>query len=145
MKNGTRHLPLINGVTYGWSSISILIGGIPEVAVTAINYSDKQTTENIYGAGQNPIGRGYGRIEATASITLYIDAVEAIRSGSLTGRLQDIAPFDIIVCFINPGNAKIIKHVIKNCQFTEENVEAKEGDTSLPITLPLLPSHIIRS
>ena len=138
-----RHMPLINGVEYGWASITANIGGIPEVAITAISYSDKQTIDNIYGAGQHPIGRGYGKIEASASITLLMSAVESIRSASLTGRLQDIAPFDVVVTFIAPGDAKIIKHVIKNCQFTEDTFDAKVDDTSFEISLPLLPSHII--
>jgi hypothetical protein len=143
MINGLRQMPLINGVEYGWASITFMIAGVPEFAITAIEFSDKQSVENVYGAGQYPVGRGYGRIEATASITLLKSAVETVRSGSITGRLQDIAPFDIIVCYINQGNAKIIKHVIKNCQFTEEAFSGKEGDISLPTTLPLLPSHIL--
>jgi hypothetical protein len=143
MLNVKRLMPLINGVKYSWSSISFTIAGVPEIEVQAIEYGDKQEMDNIYATGQLPVGRGYGRIVVSASITLLMDAVEAIREGSPTGRLQDIAPFDIIVCYIKPGNPKIVKHVIKNINFMEETTSAKEGDTSIPKTLPLLPSHII--
>ncbi len=143
MENGLRNMPLINGLEYGWSSVITNIAGVNEVAVTAIEYSDKQKVENIYGTGQTPIGRGYGRIEASASITLLLSAVESLRQISTTGRLQDIPTFDIVVCFAAPGNNKIVKHVIKNCQFSENTMSAKEGDMKFEITLPLVPSHII--
>ena len=136
-------MPLINGVEYGWASVTTNIAGVVETCITAIEFADKQTVENIYGAGQHPVARGYGKIEPSASITLLKSAVEDIRTASPTGRLQDIAPFDIVVSFVNQGNPKIIKHVVKNCQFTEDPFSGKEGDTKFEITLPLLPSQII--
>jgi hypothetical protein len=143
MLNGIRYTPLINGVEYGWGSVVVNIAGVPEIGVTAIEFADKQVMENIYAAGQQPVGRGYGKIESTASITLLKSSVESIRAASATGRLQDIAPFDIVVCFANNGNPRIIKHVVKNCQFTEEAFNGKLDDTKFEIPLPLLPSHII--
>ncbi|MCL2133029.1 MAG: hypothetical protein FWH39_01635 [Bacteroidales bacterium] len=141
--NGLRNMPMINGAEYGWSSVTTNIAGLAETGITAIEYADKQKVENIYGAGQSPIGRGYGRIEASAKITLLLSAVESLREVSATGRLQDLPAFDIIVCYVVPGNDKIVKHVIKNCQFSENAMSAKEGDTKLEVTLPLVPSHII--
>ncbi len=138
-----RHMPLINGVEYGWASITVNIAGVPEVGIVAIEYTDKQAMENIYGAGQNPIARGYGRIEPSASITLLRSAIESIRSASTTGRLQDIAPFDIVVAFANQGNPKVIKHVIKNCQFTEDSFSGKSDDLKFETTLPLIVSQVI--
>jgi len=101
--NGIRHIPLINGIEYGWASVTVNIAGVVEVGITAVSFGDKQNVENIYGAGQYPIARGYGRIEASASITLLKGSVEAIRGATLTGRLQDIAPFDIVVCYVSAG------------------------------------------
>jgi hypothetical protein len=141
--NGLRNMPLINGQEYSWSSVTANIAGVPETGITAIEYADKQKVENIYGAGQSPVGRGYGRIEASAKVTLLLSAVEKLREVSATGRLQDLPAFDIVVCFVAPDNRKIIKHVIKNCQFSENAMSAKEGDTKFEVTLPLVPSHII--
>ncbi len=138
-----RHMPLINGVEYSWSSITVNIAGLPETGIVAIEFGDKQDMENIYGAGQNPIARGYGRITPSASITLLKSAVESIRAASTTGRLQDIAPFDIVVICANQGNPKAIKHVIKNCQFTEDTFSGKSDDLKFEIVLPLIVSEII--
>jgi len=143
--NGLRHIPLINGVKPSWATMQVLIEGVIITGITAINYEDKQDIQNIYGAGQNPVGRGYGRIEYTADITIQRDEIESIRKSSPTGRLQDIAPFDIVVAFLPIGGAKIANHIIKNCQFLDDGVEAKEGDTKNEKQLNLLPSHIIKT
>jgi len=134
---------MINNIMHSWASINVTIEGVPEVNITAIEYSDKEEIENIYGASRFPIGRGYGRVTASASITLHMESVESIRKSSITGRLQDIAPFDISVSYIKAGGAQIITHVIKNCQFLENTYSSKEGDLKVEVTLPLLPSHII--
>ena len=117
MINGLRTPPLINGVEPAWANLTVNIAGVPSVGITAIDYDDKQTIENIYGMGQTPIGRGYGNIEPTASITLLMSEVEAIRAASPTGRLQDIAPFDIVVSYTPVNATKITTHRIRNCQF----------------------------
>ena len=143
--NGLRHIPMINGVVPSWATIQVLIEGVLVTGIDAFNYDDKQEIENVFGAGQNPVGRGYGRITCTADITLHRDEIEALRKSSTTGRLQDIAPFDIVVAFLPIGGAKVANHVIKNCQFLDDGVEGKEGDTKNAKQLNLLPTHIVRS
>lgn len=135
-------MPLINGIEPAWSNLTVNIAGFPESAIKKIDYSDDQVVENIYGAGQRPVGRGYGRIEVTASITLLRSAVENIREASPTGRLQDIAPFDIIVNFLPPQGGRVITHRIRNCQFKTDGLSVGEDDISIETDLELVPSHI---
>jgi len=132
----------INGVTHSWSNLVVNIAGVVPTGITKINYKDEQQTDNIYGAGQRPVARGYGRITSTASVTLLRDEVEAIRASSSTGRLQDIAPFDIIVMFIPVAGQKIVKHAIRNAQFKDDGVEVSEGDTSNAADFELIISRI---
>lgn len=140
--NGLRQIPLINGVEPSWANLTVNIAGFPEIGITAINYDDEQAIENIYGAGQQPIARGYGNITPKASVTLLRSAVEAIRSASPTGRLQDIAPFDIIVCFVPINGTLLVTHRIRNCQFMKDGLDIKQGDTKNETQFDLIPSHI---
>lgn len=140
--NGLREVPLINGVEPSWANLKVSISGFTESAITAINYEDDQVIENIYGAGQQPVGRGYGNITSKASMTMHRSAVEAMRKSSGTGRLQDIAPFDIVVCFIPINGSTIITHKIRNCQFLKDGLNLKQGDTKEEVVLDMLPSHI---
>ena len=41
--------PLINGVSYGWGNIQLVLFGVPVVGITKIDYKAKQTKENLYG------------------------------------------------------------------------------------------------
>lgn len=135
-------MPLINGVEPSWANLTVTIAGFPETGIVAIAYDDDQDVENIYGAGQQPVARGYGNIKPTASVTLLRSAIESIRSVSLTGRLQDIAPFDVVVCFVPINSTMIIIHKIRNCQFKKDSVGLKQGDTKNETEYELIPSHI---
>ncbi len=141
--NGNRLTPLINGVEYSWADLVVNIAGKPIVGITKIDYDDDQEMENIYGQGQNPIARGYGNIKPTASIGLYMSEVEAIAAVSDTGRLQDIAPFDIIVSFVPLNGGAVVVHKILNCQFTKRADSLAQGATKKELDLPLLPSQIV--
>jgi hypothetical protein len=140
--NGIRMTPLINGVEPAWGNLTVNIAGVPLVAITAIDYDENQNIENHFGAGQTPISRGYGNIEATGKLTLLMSEVEAIRASSVSGRLQDIAPFDIIVSYVPQGSTSIITHKLRNCQFKNNPVTQSQGATKTEVNLDLIISHI---
>ncbi|MHB9003517.1 MAG: hypothetical protein ACYC6C_05575 [Coriobacteriia bacterium] len=118
------------------------IDGLPETAITGIDYDDTQVIDGIKGAGQVDVARGYGNIDCKASMSLLRSVVEAMRAASDTRRLQDIAPFDIIVAFIPMNGTTLITHKIRNCQFKNDAVGIKQGDTKNEVTLEMICSHI---
>lgn len=133
---------MINGVEYSWGDIVSAINGVPLVGITAISYGDSQDMQNNYGAGRHPVSRSKGRITPSAKITLHQSEVIALQSHSPTGRLQDIAPFDITVSYL-PDSGIIVTDKIRNCQFKENKRDWKEGDMLQDVELELLPSHIM--
>jgi len=140
--NGLRYVPEINGVEYGWANVAAMIGTSPITGIKKISYKDEQEMENIYGAGLQPVARGYGKIKSSASITLLRSDVESIRRSSPTGRLQDIAPFDIVVQYVPVQGQLPVRHTVKNAQFKNDSVEMGEGETSNQTTFELIVSHI---
>ena len=80
-----------------------------------------------------------GQLEKASGF--YMSEVVAISRTSPTGRMQDIAPFDIEVAYM-PPNGVIVVDKIRNVQFTENVRDWKEGDMNQQVELPLLPSHI---
>lgn len=135
---------MINGVVHSWANLVVTIAGVPVTGISKISYKDDQTIDNIYGAGQKPVGRGYGRIEYSGSITLERGEVEALRAASDTKRLQDIAPFPITVQFLPINGQKIVTHVLTNVQFKNDGTEISEGDTSNFTEIELVIGEIIR-
>lgn len=133
--------PLINGKSYEYADIQINILGVPIVGVTSINYDDKQAMENIYGAGNRPISRGYGKFEPTASLTLLMEEIENITAVAPGGVLQAIPEFDIVVIYLD--SALITrKHKLRNVRFMNNPRGSNTGDTSIPCECELIISHI---
>jgi len=135
--NGLRY-PLINGVEPSWANLVVNIDGVPVMGITGIDYDDAQVIDGIKGAGQVDIARGYGNIDTKASITLLRSEVEAIRAASTTGRLQDIAPFEIMVCFVPMNGTTLITHKLRSCQFKNDAMSIKQGDTKNELTLEMI-------
>lgn len=135
-------VPLINGVLYSWASIKFVVGTVPVTGITAIKYDEKQNIVDEHGAGAYAVGRGMGNIDFNASITLLMEEIEALQKASLTGRLQDLGWFDIIVAFIAVGTV-VTTHTLKNCQFKVNGRDAKQGDTKLEKELELAIGNIL--
>jgi hypothetical protein len=133
--------PLINGIAYGWSSVTVNILGRPVVGITSVSYSESQEMENNYGAGNRPISRGYGRITSEASITLDMTELQALREVAPNGRLADIPEFDIIVSYV-PDSNRTVTHTIRNCRFMGDGVEVEEGAMNITQDMELIISHI---
>lgn len=134
--------PLINGTEYGWQSISIEIGGVPVAGVRAIKYEEEQEKMNIYGAGQNPVSRAYGRVKTTGSITLLSTTVMALKATAPKGQLHRIAPFTVVIGYLPEGGIPQLHH-LKYCEFMKTSFDWKEGDTHKEIELELIISHVV--
>jgi hypothetical protein len=67
--------PLINGVKYDWSSISIAIGTLPlpgPIGIKAISYKWDRTPGIVHGIGHaQPIARTRGRFKFEGSLEIY--------------------------------------------------------------------------
>jgi hypothetical protein len=112
------------------------------IGITGIEYDDDQAVENHYGAGRFPVSRSKGRVTSTAKITLAMGEVVGLQAKSPTGRLQDLAPFPVIVSYL-PDDGQVVTDKILNCQFKKNTRSWKEGDTRQLVELELVPSHIV--
>lgn len=133
-------IPLINGTAYDFSQIIVTILGVPVASVSSIEYSEEQEKTNNYGAGNRPVSRGAGAIEAKASIEISMNDVEAIRAVAPNGSLLQIPAFDITVFFGNLQNP--VTHVLKNAEFINDGIESSQGDTDVKRKFDLVISHI---
>lgn len=136
-----QNTPLINGRAYDYASVTVNILGVPLAGITSIEYAEEQTKENNFGAGKYAVSRGHGEVNASASMELHMNDVEAIREAAPQGRLLDIPAFDVIVSFVVAGKVKT--HTIKNCEFLSDGVSGSQGDTQLSRSFDLVASHVI--
>ncbi len=135
--------PIVNGVNYSWSNVSLILFGTPVIGILAINYKRKQKKENNYGAGQQPVSRGYGNYEYEGDIELYLDTWKAIIANSPGRDPLQISPFDIPVTFTGTG-VTTTKDVLRGVEFMEDPLETKSGDTKMTVKIPLIIAGIDR-
>tara|TARA_R110002020_G_scaffold60580_1_gene163969 strand:+ start:377 stop:793 length:417 start_codon:yes stop_codon:yes gene_type:complete len=133
-------IPLINGRAYDFAQIVTTILGVPVAGISAVTYTEEQEKVNNYGAGSRPVSRGHGPITASGSVTIQMNDVEAIRDAAPNGSLLQIPSFDITVTYLNAQ--KPVTHVLKNCEFTSDGVEASQGDTNIERSFDMVISHI---
>ena len=125
----------------GWNSISLILHGRVVEGITGISYCDKTDKQNLYGAGGLPVGRGIGNTEANAAITLFKEEVNALLMALEPGKsLKDISPFDITIQY--EYNGFIYKDRVRNCEFTSNQVDVKQGDKSITTKYDLICSNI---
>ena len=134
---------LINSVNYSWSNISLVLFGTPVVGILSIEYKRKQKKENNYGAGNQPVSRGYGMYEYEGSIEIYVDTWKAIIANSPGRDPLRIAPFDVPVTFGGTG-VLAMKDVLRAVEFLEDPLSGKSGDTKLTVKIPLIIGGIDR-
>lgn len=140
--SGIAYTPVINGQSYAWSNITFsLLNGIA-VGITNIDYSDSQEIEEVYGAGINPVSRGFGNYAAEAIITFQMEELESIIGVAPNGRLQDIQEFNIIVAYTPDAAAKIVKHKLMNCRFKNNGRTIAQNDKFIEFECELAVSHI---
>lgn len=136
-------IPLINGIRHSWASVKINMLGRTISGAAAISYEDKVEKVNNYGAGQMPVSRGKGKYEANAKITLHAYEDNAIQKAIGAGkRLQDIAPFDVVVAYLPEGQDTLVTDTIRNCEFTMKKRDIKSGDIVIEVEHELIVSHI---
>lgn len=133
--------PLINGKAYEFADVQIFMLGAAIIEVSAIDYEDNQEMSNVWSSGRFPTSRGYGKYEAKAKLTMMAQEIENITSVAPGRRIQDIPEFNVVVSFLD---TQLItrRHTIRNCRFMGNNRKAGQGDTSIPVELELITSHI---
>jgi len=136
--------PLINGVSYSWASISFNLFGVPVAGIASIDYNRKQEKTNNYGAGPDPVSRGYGRKSYEGSIELYLDEWKKVIAAAPSRDPLAIGWFDIPVTYGN-SVADATLDVLRGVEFMEDPFSAKEGDTKLMVKIPLIIAQIDRT
>jgi hypothetical protein len=133
-------VPLINGKAYDFALITVVALGVPLPSVSDINYTEEQEKENNFGLGNRPVSRGQGAINASGSLDISMNDIEALRDVAPNGSLLQVPAFDIVVVYGNPQ--KPVTNVLKNCEFIDDGVETTQNHKDVKRTFGLVISHV---
>lgn len=137
---------MVNGREYDWESVTVNLPSGAVVTLSEIKYGDNRAVEMIYGKGAKPLSYGRGKYEATCSIKVLPSEFETIKrllADNAAGTVYDHNPFDIVVSYGNADN-ETITDTIPLCLLEKLDKGMAEGDTSMPIELPLKVLGVIK-
>lgn len=148
---------VINNVAYSWSMVQLTSAGLTGSAnanpvilsgVSGIKWNIKKNMKTNYGLGGEPVNRGFGNREYTASITMDYNTQVQLRA--LKGSLMALGEFDLVISFANEMGVDDSKWTtetitLKGCLFTEDGMEANQDDTNITKEFDLNPFKIIPS
>lgn len=134
-------VPLINGVAYAHADIVLNIFGTPIIGVTAISYSDKQEITPNFSTGTKATSVGFGTVNPVATITLTLEAAQAIANAAPDGKIQNIDFFDIGVNYL-PSGGLLVRHSLKKVRFKGRDVNSSVGNSQIEEALELFVGDI---
>lgn len=146
---------IINNVAYSWAMVQLTAPALTGSAnanptilqgVTAIKWNIKKKVESNYGLGGEPVNRGFGNTEYTASITMDYNTQVQLRA--LKGSLMNLGEFDLVVSFANEFNTQDFSTetvTLKGCLFNEDGMEVSQDDTNITKEFDLNPFKIVPS
>lgn len=131
---------LRNGINYSWGDIKVVLFGRVVTGITSVSYNRKQTKENNYGQGEEPISRGYGNVEYEASLTLYADELRALKASAIAAGtdLLGLSPFDVQVIYGASRTQTFGLDVLKSVEFLEDPLTANQNDTKFLMDVPII-------
>ena len=143
---------IVNNVAYSWAMIELTAPALTGSAnanptilqgVSAVKWNIRRNVKTNYGLGGEPVNRGFGNREYTASITMDYNTQVQLRA--LKGSLMELGEFDLVVSWANElGTDDWTTETVtlKGCLFTEDGMEAGQDDTSITKEFDLNPFKI---
>jgi len=131
---------LVNGTAFDYTQLTPLFLGSPLPSMSAINYEEIQEKVNNFGTGNRPVSRGRGAIDASGSMDLSMNDIEALREVAPNGSLVQLPASDFVLVFGNPQNPQT--HILKNLEFTNDGINTTQGDTDIKMTFNFTISEV---
>ena len=127
---------LVNGVSYNWGSIVILLGTNILYGITELNFKKQQDKSNNMGVGNEPVSRGYGNNKYDASISMYMEDIKRLIAASPDGSLTGLPPFTVKAVYGNPAAPTVDE--LYNFEFMEDGNKMSQGDTKFIQNIPCI-------
>lgn len=119
---------LINGISYSWSQLAILIGNNVLYGITELNFEMTQNKTVNKGIGQDGISIGYGDNDYKGSFGIYLEDWKRLIAVSPNGSPLYLSPFTIKAIYSNPGIPPTTD-ILYNVSLLNDGNDLKQGDT----------------
>lgn len=130
--------PLVNGNRYDFTSIEILINGVPYRGVKSIDYKDSLATQKQYGTSARPLGRNRGVYDASGALEMFkedFSVVAPVLAALGNGGLGE-ANFLILATYADFG-APTVTDTLIGCRIKGVDESHAQGGEAVTVKLDL--------
>jgi hypothetical protein len=128
--------PLINGNRYDYSSVEILVNGVPYRGIKAIDYKDSLDPAKQYGTSARAVGRTRGKYDASGSFEIFKEDAVGLRVALAALGLGGYGESNFVV-LVNYSEASLagggfVSDVLSGCRVkdvTDTHAAGNEGIT----------------
>lgn len=126
-----------NSKQYSWCSITVAFGGRILNGVTAVEYTEKQEKEALYGRGCKPHGIVSGNRTYEGKVEIWQSELEAMTRDA---KNKDVLAlnFDLVVTYVPKDGGQMVTDIIKGVEFTEVKKAMSQGDKNMIVELPII-------
>ena len=125
---------MINGLTYDFESIKLMLPTGLTLGCESVDYSDEKGDEVITGTNNLPLGIGRGEYKGTCKLELQRAEYDKLNIFSASsGGFYNMPPVPVIANYGNAGQAPATDSMLVH--FTKRNFKGSKGDTNLVVSL----------
>jgi hypothetical protein len=119
------------GVAYDWGQVTVTLFGRQLVGIQGIEYDMKREVKENYGAGYQPVSRGYGNKQYSCKLVgVDVKEVRAIlKAAGTVVDITDIPAFPITVTIGDDVTNATIVDVIHDCVFKGDGFKSNQNDS----------------
>jgi hypothetical protein len=125
--------PLINGNRFDYTSIEVIVAGVPYRGVKAVNYSDSLDKAKQYGTSARSLGKTRGKYDADGSLEIFKEEAIILR-GALAAQAGGDGwgevDFTLTVAYAEAGQSVTVDTLQASVQKVEDgHAQGNEGLT----------------
>jgi len=125
---------MINGFTYDFESIKLLLPTGLTLGCESVEYGDEKSDEVITGSNGLPLGIGRGEYKGTCKLELQRFEYDKLNLyAAASGGFYNMPPLPVIASYGNAGQVPVTDTLLVH--FTKRDFKGSKGDTNLTVTI----------
>jgi len=131
-----------NSDQYAWNDISVRVAGVDMVTLQGIKFKKAKPKTNIFGKGDQVIGRRSGNVELTGEVSILQSDLETLNASLPAGKdITDIR-FNISWAFAPEEGGQQTVYELENCETDEWELAFSQGAAKSDTIV--IPVHVAR-
>lgn len=134
---------MFNSRDYEFADGEIILAGRDVIGIRGWKYSSKAEREPLYAKGREPHSIQTGNFSYEGEVTMLLSEYDKLRNSSPRKSVLWFKNITMTGSYGDPTEGlPMMTHTITGIHFTEDTVEAKQGDKFMEVTLPFIATKI---